>query len=340
MNFESFWYIVSESRELKPGQVLGRKVLGEWLAIFRDEKGRAVALQDRCPHRNSRLSLGRVEHGCLRCPYHGWLFEGEGGVVEVPSEGENFQPAESRRAKSYPTLEQDDYVYVCLDAEAAGALKPFAMPNYKKPGFRTVRLINRFHNNVVNCAENFIDIPHTVYVHPGIFRKSMRQKIDATVTRSQGTVFVDYKNEDTNVGWFSWFLNPAGDKIVHTDSFHMPNVTSVEYIFSPKRRLTITSQSVPCADDDTLVYTDLTYNFGVFTSFAGPILRWQAQLVIDQDVVALDQQMEVIKKYGEDFSNTKADAIHVLVESIRDELAAGRDPRALPDKSAEFSFWV
>jgi phenylpropionate dioxygenase-like ring-hydroxylating dioxygenase large terminal subunit len=340
MNRKTFWYIVAESRELKPGLVLGRKVLGEWLAIFRDEKGRAVAFQDRCTHRNSRLSLGRVEKGCLRCPYHGWLFEGEGNVVEVPSEGPQFQPGQGRAATSFEACEQDDYVYVRLERDAAAELSPFPMPNYKEPGFRTVRLINRFHNNVTNCAENFIDIPHTVYVHPGVFRTARAQKIDAVVTRKDGVVAVDYRNEDTNVGWFAWFLNPKGDPIVHTDRFYMPNVTSVEYIFGPKRRLTISSQSVPCEDDDTLVYTDLTYNFGIWTAFAGPILRWQAQIVIDQDIVALDQQMTVIKKYGEEFANTKADAIHVLVESIRDEITKGEDPRLLPEKRAEFSFWV
>jgi phenylpropionate dioxygenase-like ring-hydroxylating dioxygenase large terminal subunit len=340
MSFSSFWYIVAESRELKPGLVLSRKVLGEWLAVFRDSERKPVVLRDRCPHRNSRLSLGRLENGCLRCRYHGWLFEGQGRVVEVPSEGPEFEPGSGRQARSYEVCEVDDYVYVRLIPDPSLDSKPFVMPNYKKSGFRTVRLTNRFHNNVTNCVENFIDVPHTVFVHPGIFRRRRAQRIDATVCRDKGSVLVSYRNEDTNLGWFSWFLNRSGQRIVHSDSFHMPNVTSVEYIFGPGRRLTITSQSVPLEDDETLVYTDLTYNYGIWTAFAGPILRWQAQIVIDQDIVALGQQMEVIKKYGQEFANTRADVIHVLVESIRSELAKGGDPRRLPRTSAEFSFWV
>ena len=126
----------------------------------------------------------------------------------------------------------------------------------------------------------------------------------------------------------------------------MPNVTEVEYVFSPGRQLYIVSQTVPEEDDSSLVYTTLTYNFGLFSALkplnaiARRVLAWQGQSVIDQDVVALDQQMTVIRKYGEEFNNTSADAIHVLVESIRDELAAGRDPRALPVKRAEVRFWV
>lgn len=339
MNFENFWYIVAESHELRPGRVLARRVLGERLAVFRGSDGRAVALQDRCIHRNSKLSLGRVEAGCLRCPYHGWSYDSDGVVVDVPSEGPDFQRAEQRRGKAYETCEQDDFVYVCL-APGPEPLTPFAMPNYGAPGFATVRLQNHFANNVTNCAENFIDIPHTVFVHPGIFRVSRKQKIDAQVDRAGGSVRVEYFNETDNLGWFSWFLNPGGEKIVHTDSFHMPNITSVEYIFGPHRRLTITSQSVPVTDKSTLVYTDLTYHFGLWTRFAGPILRWQSQKVIDQDIEALDQQMQCIEAYGRDFSNTRADAIHVLVESIREELSAGRDPRLLPDRSSRIHFWV
>ena len=70
------------------------------------------------------------------------------------------------------------------------------------------------------------------------------------------------------------------------------------------------------------------------------ILAWQGQLVIDQDLEALEEQNRVIQKYGEDFNNTSADAIHVMVESIRDALAEGNDPRTLPVKTAEVSFWV
>lgn len=338
MDFADFWYIVARSRDLPAGRVLGRKVLGEWLAVFRDEAGAPRALQDRCRHRASRLSLGKVEGGCLRCPYHGWLYDGDGAVAEVPAEGPNFRRVESRRAPAYPTLERDGYVYVRLNA--ASEFEPFPMPYYGRPGWHTVRVINRFENNVTNCAENYIDIPHTVSVHPGVFRTDRRQRFEMTVVRRDGSVFVEYRNETDNLGWWTRFLNPSGAEIKHTDSFHMPNVTSVEYDFGPSRRFFITSQAVPEEDDSTLVYTDVTYNYGVFSRLAWPLMYFTTQYIIDQDIEALRIQNEVIAKYGEDFSNTRADTIHVFVESIRRAIAAGKDPRELPEKSAEVEFWV
>lgn len=340
MKLDDFWYVVARSEELVPGAVLARQVLGEWLAVFRDAAGAPAALRDRCMHRNSRLSLGRVRDGCLQCPYHGWVYDGEGRVVAVPAEGEGYSSPASRRARRFSTREQHGYVYVRLADAPTEAVEPFPMPHWDEPGWRHVRLVNRFRNDVTNCVENFIDVPHTVFVHPGIFRTSRGQRIEATVVRENGSVVVDYRNETDNLGWFRWFLNPEGTPIRHQDRFFMPNVTNVEYTFGPRRVFIITSQSVPCADDDTLVYTDLTFDYGVFNLVAGPIVRWQAQAVIDQDIVALGQQREVIDRYGAEFANTPADVIHVLVESIRDALARGEDPRALPRKVVDIAFRV
>jgi len=340
MGFEDFWYVVSIADRLKSHTVLSRTVLGEWLAIFRGEDGSPVALLDRCMHRHSKLSNGKVEQGKLHCPYHGWVYDQNGKVVAVPAEGENFKMLTSRCAKSYATKEQDGYIYVKLNQTTEADLAPFKMPFYGEKGWETVRVVNRFRNDVTNCAENFIDIPHTVSVHPGVFRSPRKQRLDVVVERRHGSVFVDYRNETTNLGWYSRFLNFNQDRIRHTDSFHMPNITSVEYNLGKHRRLFITSQSIPEADDSTLVYTDITFNYGIWNKLARPFVWWTAQYIINQDIEILGIQQDSIDKYGKQFSNTPADTIHVFVESIRDRIAQGKDPRDLPEQSVKLSFWV
>lgn len=340
MNIRDFWYIAAESRELKPGKALARQILDEWLVIFRGPDGAPTALRDRCMHRAYRLSQGSAENGCIRCPYHGWLYDAAGQVVEVPAEGPDARTVQSRKTVCYDATERDGYVYVRLNNAPEREVEPFPMPHYRDRGWGHVRLQNRFSNNVTNCVENFIDIPHTVFVHPGIFRKRRGERIEATVQREHGVVTARYAGETDNLGWFSWFLNPGRHRIVHTDQFFMPNITHVRYEFGPRRVFLITSQSVPVSANQTLVYTDLTYDYGIFTPFAGPIVRWQGQAVIDQDLMALKTQMAVIEKYGDKFANTPADLIHVLVESIQTEIAEGRDPRDLPPKSHQMAFYA
>ena len=338
MNHNDFWYIVADARDLMRGGVVGARVLGEWLAVFRDEHGKAVALEDRCLHRCAPLSKGVVEDGKLRCSYHGWTYAGTGCVVAVPSEGAHARP--KPRARKFAVVEVDDYVYARLSDGDREGVEPFRIPFYRAKGWASVRLKNLFRNNVTNCVENFVDIPHTAYVHPTIFRVSRGESLTATVERKGGTVVARYRGERANLGIFSWFLNRKGEEIEHVDSFFMPNVTSVEYRFGKNRRFLITSQSIPVGDEETLVYTDLTYNYGVWNALVKPVVRWQAQMIIDQDVEILGSQMETIKKFGARFANTEADIIHVFIESIRAALERGEDPRQLPEKNVEIEFRV
>ncbi|HXG65454.1 MAG TPA: aromatic ring-hydroxylating dioxygenase subunit alpha [Blastocatellia bacterium] len=340
MDFRDFWYAAALSRDLKQNRVIAAEILGEWIALFRDENGKAVALEDRCLHRCARLSAGSVREGRLQCAYHGWTYDGAGRVVFVPSEGPQSRQSARRCVRTYQVCEVDDYVYVRLAEAVDDSIQPFRIPNYRHAGWGAIRLVNRFRNNVTNCVENFVDIPHTVFVHPKIFRVSRQERFIAEVRRVNGSVIARYRNERGNLGIFSWFLNPGGREIEHTDAFHMPNVTCVDYNFGRRRRFIITSQSVPVADEETIVYTDLTYNYGVWNSIARPIIRWQAQTIINQDIRILGNQMKTIKKYGARFSNTQADIIHVLIESIRSELAKGADPRLLPEQAHEIEFWV
>ncbi len=339
MNFHDFWYIVDESKNLCATTVLSRRILDEWVVVFRDETGAAVAMRDRCIHRSAQLSLGTVKKGKLKCPYHGWVYDGEGKVVSIPSLGDNSRKIGNRCAPRFEACERDGYVYVRLNSKNEPDRKPFAMPRYGEAGWKTIRLTNRIANNVTNCAENFVDIPHTAFVHEGIFRSSKSEPLSATVHRTEGNVLVSYKGESKNLGIFDWFLNPKGDAVEHHDNFYMPNITSVSYVIGAKHFI-ITSQSVPASDDETIVYTDLTYNYGIWNYLAAPIIRRYGQKIIDQDIDILANQMETIKKYGDDFSNSPADVIHVLIESVRNALAEGKDPRELPDKKQTIAFWV
>jgi phenylpropionate dioxygenase-like ring-hydroxylating dioxygenase large terminal subunit len=114
----------------------------------------------------------------------------------------------------------------------------------------------------------------------------------------------------------------------------------VVYEIGPKTFI-ITSQAVPVTADETLVYTDLTYTFGALVNaFAAPWVRRHGQRIIDQDLDILARQREVVKQCGAEFCDTPADAIHRCVDSIRDAIARGEDPRALPPLTREIEFHV
>ncbi|HYR33666.1 MAG TPA: aromatic ring-hydroxylating dioxygenase subunit alpha [Burkholderiales bacterium] len=339
MGFDDYWYVVAESGALTQDRALARCVLNQTLACFRGADGEPTVLFDRCLHRNAPLSAGVVRDGLLSCPYHGWTYDGRGRVVSIPSLAADATRKLALCSAPLPVLERDGYVYVRLKRDAPETIAPFRMPHFGERGWCTLRLQNRFSNNVANCVENFIDIPHTAFVHRGIFRSSRTERLTATVLRERGEVHVTYRNERANLGTYAWFLNPRGREIEHTDSFFAPNVTSVVYRMGAKT-FSITSQAVPVTDEETLVYTDLTYAFGVLNAFTAPFVRAHGQRIIDQDIDVLGGQMAVIRRYGKAFRDTPADLIHSLVDSIRSAIARGEDPLALPPFSQEIEFYV
>jgi phenylpropionate dioxygenase-like ring-hydroxylating dioxygenase large terminal subunit len=337
MAFEDYWYVVAESHELGADAPLARTVLNERLVCFRGASGAPVALRDRCLHRHAPLSAGRVIDGQLHCPYHGWTYDASGRVVAIPSMGPT--PLQSLCNAPYLVREQEGYVYVRLNRSPSSAIEPFRMPHFRARGWRNLRLTNRFHNTVTNCVENFIDVPHTAFVHGGIFRSSRGERIRASIVREQGAVRIRYHDERANLGTYRWFLNPKGQEIRHTDSFYVPNITSVRYDIGAKTFI-ITSQAVPVTERETLVYTELTFTFGPWTALAAPFVRRHGQRIIDQDMEILARQMENIDRYGADFRHTPSDRIHSLVESLREAIERDEDPVQLTPVQQDIEFFV
>src|SRR2546422_645333 len=84
----SHWLPVCMSEEVteKDGPPVKSRLVGEDLVVFRDSNGKLGVLDEHCPHRGASLVFGRNEECGLRCLYHGWKFDVEGNVVDMPSE--------------------------------------------------------------------------------------------------------------------------------------------------------------------------------------------------------------------------------------------------------------
>ncbi|ETA80031.1 Rieske (2Fe-2S) protein [Youngiibacter fragilis] len=53
------WYAVLPSKAVKSGKILAAGRMGLELAFFRDGKGNAACVEDKCSHRSAVLSGGR-----------------------------------------------------------------------------------------------------------------------------------------------------------------------------------------------------------------------------------------------------------------------------------------
>jgi nitrite reductase/ring-hydroxylating ferredoxin subunit len=114
----NYWYPVLQSEELPHGTPVGFMALSEPLVAWRDGKGLPCVVRNRCPHRSTKLSVGRVYDGNLQCILHGLRFDGDGRCVMIPWDEEDDRLRKAPAVTAYPAQELGGYVWAYLgDAE-------------------------------------------------------------------------------------------------------------------------------------------------------------------------------------------------------------------------------
>ena len=110
-----YWQPAALVDELEgPRPVRPVKLLGEDLVLFRDEQGRYGLIERHCAHRGADLAFGRLEHGGLRCAFHGWLFDASGQCLETPAEPANSKLCQGIKQRAYPVVEKRGILWAYL----------------------------------------------------------------------------------------------------------------------------------------------------------------------------------------------------------------------------------
>lgn len=111
-----YWLPAVKSDEVPEpdGAPLRLKLMGEDLIVFRVTDGRVGVLDQVCPHRRANLFFARNEECGLRCGYHGWKFDVDGTVVDIPSEPDFASWRSKPTIKAYPTVEAGGIVWAYM----------------------------------------------------------------------------------------------------------------------------------------------------------------------------------------------------------------------------------
>lgn len=159
-----YWHPVAEVAEVGDGPIQVR-LLGEPLVLFRNGD-EIVAGKDLCVHRGAPLSMGAVENGCVRCPYHGWLYDSEGRVTEVPGLAPGAAIPSAARTPVYRVEQRYGLVWVALE-EPVAPIPETPDGVDQDPSF-TGRLWTRYDwkTSAGRAIENEMDLAHFPYVHP------------------------------------------------------------------------------------------------------------------------------------------------------------------------------
>ena len=337
------WFIACRSDELR-AKPIARVVQGLPLALWR-AGSHPAAMLDRCPHRNAPLSIGRVDGARLQCAYHGWRFDAGGGCVEIPGLCAADVDAKARRATSFATREQDGFVWVYSTPDSEPVREPFRFPHVADARYTTVRREFTVASTLHAAAENALDVPHTAFLHGGLFRTSRKEnEIEVIVRRTAEMVEAEYVGEPRPPGLAARILSPGGGVVTHFDRFLLPSIAQVEYRLGESSHLMVTSAMTPIGDTETKLYAIVTFRTPLPGAILKGILMPIGMRIFRQDAAILKQQTATIRRFGgERFANSEIDVLgqqmwRLLKQAERD--GATVTPKDAPEEVARLKMRV
>lgn len=237
-----YWQPVYRSADLEIGRPVRIEIMSEFFTLYRGESGTAHLVADRCAHRGTQLLLGWVEGECIRCFYHGWVYDGSGQCIEQPAEKESY--ALKVTIESYPV---EEYLGLIFGYFGEGEVPPLPrFPEVEDERVGPTLMVRTFYApcNFFQRIENDLDETHVPFVHKHM-AQMMRQDVIPEITA-----------EETEYGIFRTSVRHVDHQaIVRTAHFLMPN--NLLLIASPPTKhhywSIFLAWRVPINDGNTLV---------------------------------------------------------------------------------------
>jgi len=319
-----YWHPVgcSQAVTAKPQRA---KVLGEELVLYRGASGETHLMQLRCAHRSLALDYGRVEGDCIRCPYHGWLYDATGQCLEQPAEPEGSGFKEKIKLRSYRTQEYSGIVWGYMGPEPAPLLPLFDVLRMEN-GTKYVQ-VNKIECNWFNHVENIVDVSHLAWLHgytfPAYGGKKVTYHWERTFFGANNVMKIE-GIADTHISCYGYptvnrFTSPPfhkGGELIRSMIFRVPqdDASTLLYFvrFAPD-------------GEPGLKTSKRTQKYGEYTPLE---TDWWGIDVSDQDRMAVEQQGVIADRPNEHLGVSDGGII-AMRQMMRESLAAvaaGKDP--------------
>jgi phenylpropionate dioxygenase-like ring-hydroxylating dioxygenase large terminal subunit len=243
------WYVILDSKELK-NKPIRIKRLNENLALWRDEKGKACCITDKCCHRGVSLSCGKVKEGKLECPFHGFIYDKTGKVTVIPANGKTHSVPETMKVPFFKTYEAFGLIWIWWGEKDMLTPEPFFFKELAAFSYSTV--IDQWNVHYSRAIENQLDVVHLPFVHKTTIGQGNKTLVNGPVVKRENELITFYVNNVVDDGKTEP-LKPDEitdyKKLFHLQ-FHFPNIWQ-NFILDKIRAF---AAFVPVDDENTIVY--------------------------------------------------------------------------------------
>lgn len=162
------WFVIGYSDELAVGEVKPIEYFDTKLVMWRGEDGQVRVVDAFCKHLGAHMGYGgRVQGNELECPFHGWQYNGEGSVTEVPY-AERVPPSAARPCEiQWPVVERNKFIWTWYHPE--GVAPQWDVEDIEEVGDDKWTDYDCYewivYAPIQNMAENGVDKAHFKYIH-------------------------------------------------------------------------------------------------------------------------------------------------------------------------------
>jgi phenylpropionate dioxygenase-like ring-hydroxylating dioxygenase large terminal subunit len=251
--------------------------------------------------------------------------------VEVPG---LLRPGgdDARRAGVHAVDEREGIVWVWGEANVApsGAPRSLAPPG---PGYSEVRRVVDFPGSLWATAENALDVPHTAFLHRGLFRGAgQRNDIDAVVTRDEWSATAQYHGEPRPGGLAARILAPGGGNVEHYDRFELPGVAIVDYRLGEDLHFRVLTLLTPLEDFRTRATAVIQFRLRLPHWLVKVVLGPVAMRIFRQDAEILALQTATVARFGgERYISTEIDILGAQIRRLIERAASEAEPKPSRD---------
>jgi 5,5'-dehydrodivanillate O-demethylase oxygenase subunit len=169
-----YWWPIAVSAQLESDAVIGVRLLGEDLALYRTEAGKLGLVSQRCAHRGAYLVYGIPEEDGLRCPYHGWRYDAAGQCNETPGEPADSTFKDKVCIAGYPVQELGGLLFAYMGPKPAPLLPRWDL--LVRDDLRREVGITHLAINWLHAAENTMDPYHLEFLHTRYMNYVMKRQ--------------------------------------------------------------------------------------------------------------------------------------------------------------------
>jgi len=233
------------------------------------------------------------------------------GVCRVVPGLAGEHESKGRRTSAYPVVEQQGFIWVFMIPNCEPDHQPFTFPLMGKEGYSTVVRSVNASGSLHAVAENALDVPHTAFLHRGLFRgNAPPNEVDVIVRRGADRVEAEYVGEPRPTGLAGRILSPSGGVVTHFDRFILPSIIQVEYSIGTENHILVCAAGTPESDFVTHLHAVVSFRLRIPHWLVKPILLPIALKIFNQDRKVLQLQTDLIHEFGgEQYVSTDIDVL-------------------------------